>query len=258
MMDAPALDRSVFIRPIAHRGLHDAAAGCIENTAPAFAAGLARGLGLECDLQPALDGTPHVFHDATLDRLTQANGRFAARSSAELARIQHRASGEGILTFADFLDLAGGRGPLLVEIKSDWTRDDDFLAKVAALALAYRGPIALMSFDPAVMAAMAALAPGVPRGIVSGSYAGSGWWQDQLSPERCERLRNLLDSGPARPSFYAYEVGALPTPVTRYVREVQHLPLFTWTVRTAQDRARAAHHADAPIFEGEIPERMLP
>ena len=43
---------------------------------------------------------------------------------------------------------------------------------------------------------------------------------------------------------------ALPTPVTRYVREVQGLPLFTWTVRSEEDRQVAAKWADAPIFEG--------
>jgi hypothetical protein len=30
----------------------------------------------------------------------------------------------------------------------------------------------------------------------------------------------------------------------------QALPLFTWTVRTLRQRARAARWADAPIFEG--------
>jgi glycerophosphoryl diester phosphodiesterase len=33
-------------------------------------------------------------------------------------------------------------------------------------------------------------------------------------------------------------------------RRSQDLPLFTWTVRTPRQRARAAKWADAPIFEG--------
>ncbi|HRK17714.1 MAG TPA: hypothetical protein PK970_02045, partial [Hyphomicrobiaceae bacterium] len=51
------LDRSTFVTSIAHRGLHDGK-GLLENTAPAFEAGLEGGFGLECDLQPAADGTP--------------------------------------------------------------------------------------------------------------------------------------------------------------------------------------------------------
>lgn len=68
------LDRATFLRPIAHRGLHDAAKGIVENTAPAFDAAVAKGYAIECDLRPAADGTPLVFHDLELDRLTAGAG----------------------------------------------------------------------------------------------------------------------------------------------------------------------------------------
>jgi glycerophosphoryl diester phosphodiesterase len=247
------LDRAAFIKPIAHRGLHDKATGVIENTASAFAAGLARGLGVECDLQPAADGTPFVFHDATFDRLLDTTGRVDARTPSEIAALRYRSTPERVLSFAEFLELAAGRGPLLVEIKSEWAPPQaDFLRKITALAASYKGPLALMSFDPAVMAVCAALAPHVPRGIVAGVYAGPGWDVETLGVARAERLTHLLDSRAAKPSFYAYDVKALPTPVTRYVRDVQGLPLFTWTVRTADDRAIASKWADAAIFEGEV------
>ena len=66
-------------------------------------------------------------------------------------------------------------------------------------------------------------------------------------------MRHLLESRPAAPDFYAYQVRALPTPVTRFVREVLGMPLFTWTVRSPEERAIAARWADAPIFEGYEP-----
>ena len=122
--------------------------------------------------------------------------------------------------------------------------------QVADLAAAYRGPIALMSFDPDVMRVCRALAPAVPRGIVSGTYTGAGWWSRAVSRTRGAALSNLLESGPAAPDFYAYDVNALPTAVTDYVRRVQGLPLFTWTVRTDDDHTTAKKWADAPIFEG--------
>jgi hypothetical protein len=31
------------------------------------------------------------------------------------------------------------------------------------------------------------------------------------------------------------------------------MPVMTWTVRTADDRARAAAHADQMVFEGFLP-----
>ena len=52
----------------AHRGLH--APGLPENSPAAFAAAMARGMGIECDIQRSRDGHAMVFHDATLDRLT--------------------------------------------------------------------------------------------------------------------------------------------------------------------------------------------
>lgn len=248
------LDRAAFIRPIAHRGLHDAKRGIIENTAPAFEAALAKGYGIECDLRPAAGGLPVVFHDETLNRLVHGKGALAHLDASAIKRLRYKGSDTHILTFAEFLDLVDGKVPLLVEVKSEWDPPDKaFLSRIAKLAHSYRGPLALMSFDPAVMTVLRQLAPKLPLGIVSGSYAGHGWWHRKVGKPRAQALRDLLLSGPVAPDFYAYQVGALPTAVTRYVREVQGLPLFTWTVRSAKDRATAAKWADAPIFEGFEP-----
>ena len=244
-----------FVRPIAHRGLHDVARGVIENTLPAFAAAIEAGHGIECDLQPSTGGLPVVFHDETIDRLMTGGGPVTELSQSDLARLAFKGDrGARIPTFIELLQMVGGRAPILVEIKSDWSQlDERFLREIARLASGYAGPIALMSFDPAVMAAMRALVPAVPRGIVSGSYRGVGWWSDVLDERRRHDLGHLLESGPAAPDFYAYHVADLPTPVTRFAREVLNLPLFTWTVRSATDWSTARRWADAAIFEGVVP-----
>jgi glycerophosphoryl diester phosphodiesterase len=248
------LDRATFFRPIAHRGLHDATRGVIENTGPAFSAAIAKGYGIECDLQPLADGTPMVFHDETIDRLIDGEGRIDKLTRRYARKLRYEGQDTPILSFAEFLELADGRVPLLVEIKSDWSEPDKrFLKNIAVLASAYKGPIALMSFDTIVMARMRELAPAVPRGIVSGIYRGDGWWLDCLSAERAFRLTHLLECGPVKPSFISYHVKALPTPVTRFLREGLEMPLFCWTVRTAADRKAAAAWADAATFEGYLP-----
>ena len=248
------LDRATFLRPIAHRGLHNAKRGIIENTGPAFEAAIAKGYGIECDVRPAADGLPVVFHDEALSRLVAGRGPVAKVTERQLQSLRHRGVGAPILTFDELLELVSGRVPLLVEIKSEWhPPQKSFLGKLAATASAYRGPIALMSFDPAVMAAIRTLAPKLPRGIISGTYIGSGWWSRKISAKRGAALRDLLESGPVAPDFYAYDVNALPTPITDYARLVQGLPLFTWTVRTAKQRRIAANSADAMIFEGFEP-----
>ena len=245
-----------FLRPIAHRGLHDAANGVIENSAGAFRAAIAHTYGIECDLRPASGGLPVVFHDDTLDRLTTSNGPVAALTLASLAAVRHTVSGEPILTFAALLALVAGRVPLLVEVKSEWDPPNHaFLSQIAHLATAYSGPIALMSFDPAVVSALQTLAPAVPRGLVSGSYvsaSGDDWWADTLDPNRRAQLRDPDGLAVTGSSFIAYEIAALPTPATSAAR-ARGLPVLTWTVRTPADLARATAHADAPIFEGFAP-----
>lgn len=245
-------DRSVFIRPIAHRGLHDRKKGVIENSEPAFSAAMAKGYGIECDLRPALDGTPMVFHDLALRRLVDARGNITEMVPSSLAKLGYKGakSATHILSLADLLDLVGGKVPILAEIKSEWdTPNQAFLKSIANLARAYKGPLATMSFDPAMINAMNVLAPKLPRGIVSGLYKGAGWWLDTLDRDRAFRLSHLLESGPSAPHFFAYHVKALPTPVTRFLREVLSIPLFTWTVRSRSDLATARKWADAPIFE---------
>lgn len=252
------LDRKTFLRPIAHRGLHAAARGIIENTEAAFTAALAKNYGIECDLTPASDGTPMVFHDATLDRLVDAKGPVRARTPAALGKLAFKGRVAGhaaqILTLDAFFEVVDGRVPLLVEIKSDWTpADPAFLAHIAKATRRYKGPVALMSFDPDIMTALRALAPAIPRGIVSGHYTGPDWHLDTLGRERGFRLTHLLESKPAAPDFYSYHIKAMPSPVTRFVREVLGLPLFSWTIRTPAERRRAARWSDAPTFEGYEP-----
>lgn len=249
-------DRAAFVRPTAHRGLHDAAHGIVENSAPAFVAAIEAGYGIECDVRPASDGTPVIFHDDTLDRLTAEAGAVAARAPTELTalRLNDRAQSR-IMTLAEGLQLIGGRAPLLIEIKSEWQPvDPRFLGAIAAAVSAYDGAAAVMSFDPDCIAPFRNLAPDVPRGIVSGRYGDDDWPDAGLSAERRHRLRNCLDAGAASPHFIAYEVAALDNPVIGFARNVANMPIFTWTVRSASDRANAARYADAMIFEGFRPD----
>jgi glycerophosphoryl diester phosphodiesterase len=250
-------DRAQFLRPIAHRGLHDDTEGRVENTAAAFEAAIRNGYGIECDLRPARGGLPIVFHDETVDRLTLATGRVADLNLSDVQRLRTRTNGERILTFAELLKLVGGRVPLLVEVKSEWDPPDvPFLSEIARAALDYTGPIALMSFDPDVMTVLRELATEIPRGLVSGSYRdehGETWWPDRIDAARAAQLANLEDWQTVAPSFIAYHVRALPSQATTHLREDAKLPIFTWTVRTEEDWAIANTHADAAIFEGVVP-----
>lgn len=90
----PALCQHTLMRPavradrpliLAHRG---GALLAPENTIPAFDHGLALGSdGLELDVHLSRDGIAVVHHDFLLDRTTDATGPIAAKTVAELARV---------------------------------------------------------------------------------------------------------------------------------------------------------------------------
>jgi glycerophosphoryl diester phosphodiesterase len=78
-----------------------------------------------------------------------------------------RGSGDRIQTLGELLDQVNARVPLVIELKSHWDGSLALARRTAEVVADYDGPLALMSFDPDVVAGLAELAPRVPRGIVA-------------------------------------------------------------------------------------------
>jgi glycerophosphoryl diester phosphodiesterase len=239
-------------RPIAHRGLHDQAKGIIENSASAVRAAMGAGYAVEVDLQCCAGHMPIVFHDATLDRLTGETGDVATRDAEALCSLPLRGSEDRILSLPALLALVNGRVPLLLEVKSTWTREGKYEANIALLLASYPGPVAVMSFDPHCVAAFREVSPSLPRGLVAERFDDQSYWS-QLSFGQRFAMRNLLTSAFARPHFIAYDIRALPAVAPLVAQNVFGLPLLTWTVRTKEEQDRALRYADAMIFEGIRP-----
>lgn len=243
---APALGWP--LGPVAHRGLHNAGKGCIENTGSAFLAAIAKGYAIECDLQAAKDGHPVVFHDETLDRLMTVRGLVAEHTPAQLKQLTYEATADRILTLDEFLELVGGRVPLFIEIKTLFGAPGIFEQRIAERFKAYQGPLAAMSFDPKAVIAMRQIAPHIPRGLIS--YRWDDDWMPQLPSTERQKLAALADAPEVDPSFIAYDIDDLPEPAPLALRDRTGVKLFTWTVKTPEQRERARHYADAIIFEG--------
>ena len=150
------------------RGLGDVYKRQPENSLAAFRAAIAGGWGIELDVQPAEDGTPLVFHDYELTRLTGDGGVVAALSVAEAAGRRLLGTAEGIPTLEAVLALVAGRVPVLIEIK-DQSGDlgpdmGELPLAVAALAADYAGPLAVMSFNPHAAEMVHRAAPAWPSG----------------------------------------------------------------------------------------------
>jgi len=236
-------------RPIAHRGLHDAASGIIENTAGAVGAAVAAGYGIEVDLQISADGEAMVHHDAELGRLTEGDGRLDAMTAAQLKRVPFRESNERMMALGDLCDLVGGRATLLLELKSRFDGDPVLPQRVASVLAAYAGPAAPMSFDPLQLHVLRNKAARLPRGIVAAKYRPHPYW-DQMPPWLRYGMGSLLPSLTARPHFIAYAAGNLPALAPAFARHILCLPLLAWVVRSEDERRRVARFADQIIFEG--------
>ena len=241
-----------LIRPIAHRGLHDAAKGIIENTPSAVQAAIDAGYGIEVDVQEAGDGEAMVFHDHTLDRLTKGTGPLNTRTSAKMKNIRFKGTSDRMQTLPELLEQVSGRVPLIIEIKSDWRTHGPFERKLANILGAYKWQAAVMSFDPYAIKAYARAAPDLPRGLIAGPFRNLLFWR-HLTPWKRFYMRHLLSALIARPHFVAYDVGALPSAAPWVWRRVLNRPLLAWTVRSDAQRQRAQRCADAMIFEGFRP-----
>jgi glycerophosphoryl diester phosphodiesterase len=157
-----------------------------------------------------------------------------------------------MMSLGDLCALVAGRVPLVIEVKSHFDRDRKLVTRMAEVLAAYRGPVVGMSFDPDQVLALRELMPGLPRGIVAERSYGAADWPE-ASPAQREGMLHLRHAFRTRPHFVAYWIDELPAPAPWIARNIFGLPLLTWTVRTPEQRARAARHADQMIFEGFRP-----
>ncbi len=239
-------------RPIAHRGLHDAALGLIENTAGAARAAIDAGYGIETDVQISADGEAMVHHDDVLGRLTEGEGRLDQMSTAQLKRVPYRGSDEHMLTLGELCEVVGGRGTMLIELKGRFDGDSRLPARVAQILAGYCGPAAPMSFDPQQITQVRHKAPSLTCGIVAAKYHPHPYWD--LMPFWMRYGMGYLVTGlVAHAQFVAYGVDDLPALAPLLARRVLCLPLLTWAVRTEAQRQTAARWADQMIFEGFRP-----
>lgn len=248
-MRAPDLPSAFLRLPLAHRGLHDRAAGRLENSRAAVAAAVAAGYGVEIDIQLSRDGEAMVFHDEALPRLTDGSGLVSDHPAAVLGRMKLAGMDEGIPTLAEILALVGGRAPLLIEVKDQTgvlgPEVGALEARVAELVAPYPGPVAVMSFNPHSVAALAAAAPGVVRGLTSCAFDSADW---ALPDYRRAELANLADAERTAAAFISHDKDDLDNPAVARLKG-EGLAVLAWTIRSPAEEMQARRIADNVTFE---------
>jgi glycerophosphoryl diester phosphodiesterase len=215
----------------AHRGVHGR--GIPENSLSAFAAAVAMGAGIECDVRLSGDGSAVIFHDSNLQRMCGTQLEVDQTPAALLLGQRLNGTDQYIPSLWELLDLVDGRVPLILELK---TRDRNAQALCRAVVsdlASRRGPVGVMSFDPRVGRWLKAHAQHIRRGLVI---------RDSLPS-----LRRRFELWLADPHFVAVDIAALGRPWVATLR--RRMPVYSWTVRTKAHRQQAEVQADAPIWE---------
>ncbi len=239
--------------PIAHRGLHDPAKGIIENSPSAFEAAVRAGYAIELDVHLSADGEVVVFHDDTLDRLTNQSGKTSKFTASELTQMQIEGSADTIPTFKDVLSQVAARVPILIEIKNSKRCVGALEQGVAECLHTYYGAVAVQSFNPMSVGWFARNAPHLRRGQISQDY--KNYDGRPLSPVQKFALTHMLLNYHSRPQFVAYDFSALPAFGPARAR-LLGLPVLSWTVKSEAVRRRIAPYVDNIIFEGFKPVEM--
>lgn len=249
-----AIRNSAFARPIAHRGLHDKSRGIIENSKSAFANAIAKGFGIECDLQLSKDGQPIVLHDETLERVTSRTGLVSEMTEREITALPLTGSAnpDHPLTFRDLLAQVDGRVPLAVELKPQPGEGNSILVQKAVEALAhYSGAFAFITFDPRLLMALRDSGYRGHRGVIIERFT-SELAMRHLSARQRFIMRHLLHYPQTRFDFIACDQNALTLPAIRLFHALG-FPVLSWTITSQQQADRALKHADQIGFEGFEP-----
>jgi glycerophosphoryl diester phosphodiesterase len=250
-----ALSQAFLGPPIAHRGLHNANEHCYENSLSAVLRAIQSGYAIEVDLQLSSDGHAMVFHDYTLDRMTARSGPINQLTATDLEQTFLADSKDTIMQLSLLLEHVSGRAPLLIELKDQSMSlgpVTGILEKAVAMALeGYEGPVAVMSFNPASVKAMATLAPNIARGLTTDAFKASEW--PEVNDHRLHELRTLKDYYSTEASFISHDSEDLASQSFIGIKASGD-PVLCWTVKTSEDEKTARAIADNITFENYLPD----
>ncbi|MEZ4619519.1 MAG: glycerophosphodiester phosphodiesterase [Caldilineaceae bacterium] len=157
---------------VAHRGTPTIQP---ENTLPSFALALAQGAdALETDLHFTRDDQIVLFHDHTLDRMTDGQGLLHQYTYNELKQRNTRAPGgqltsARIPTLAQLIESTEAKTPLLLELKDPRFANPLDAQKLVDLLNRYDmvQRTAIVSFQPTYVAGVEAVCPQIPTGNIT-------------------------------------------------------------------------------------------
>lgn len=234
-------ERQIFThKNYAHRGLHEEDKSVPENSLLAFKRAAEKGYGIELDVQLSKDGKVVVFHDDTLNRVCNVDGRVDSFTYDELKEMPLcNSETETIPLFTEVLKTVSGKSTLIVELKSG-PRNDELCKKTLKILRKYKGEFCIESFDPTIVFWFKKNAPDIVRGQLA---MNAKRYTNFKNPLMRFMMGNCLFTVLNRPHFIAYQEGKRPLSV-KFFRALGGM-LFLWT---AHDN-KGEKENDGMIFE---------
>lgn len=234
--------------PIAHRGLFTEKFP--ENSLSAFKNAVKNNYPIELDVICLADGTPIVFHDEKLARLTGKDGFISNCNYGDISKLTLLGTKEKIPTLKEALDVIGGKVPVLIEIKN--------YGKVGLIEKAvwktlqlYSGEYAIDSYNPYTLEWFKHNAPKVKRGQHASLYKN----KEITGIGKFSLKRMLLNKKISEPNFIVYSTEDLPS---KYLKKYYGvLPIIADSVNSENEKNGIIEYVDNYIFDSFEPKKQI-
>ncbi len=231
-------------QPIAHRGLFNEK--CPENSLSAFKNAVKNKMPIELDVSILTDGTPVIFHDEKLARMTGKDGFISNCSYEDIQKLTLSGTKEKIPTLQEALDTIDGKVPILIEIKN-YGKVGPFEKAVWKVLQRYNGEYAVESFNPYSIEWFKVNAPKVKRGQVASFYED----KEIIGVSRFFLKRMWLNKKVSEPNFIIYKAENLPN---KYVKKYYgQIPVLTYAIKSEEEEMRVKGFVDNFVFDSYIP-----
>lgn len=233
-------------KPIAHRGLWGNEIA--ENSLIAFSRAIDAGYPIELDVQRTADDKLVVFHDWTLDRVTNGNGKISEKKYDDMRSLTFGKSKQKILLFEDVLNLINAEVPVVVEIKSQLYFDDKVCKKVYDLLTKYNGEYAISSFNPFIVRWFRQNAPEIVRGQNFTDFKHKNFIESWLRQIFAYGIWIMSNN---QPDFFACRARMLPKTLPAHVAKKRQKPMLAYAITNRHEYDRIESVINNEFFDGK-------
>jgi glycerophosphoryl diester phosphodiesterase len=229
--------------PLAHRAKHNPSHP--DNSLQAITEAIKHHKGVEADIRLLGDHTPVLAHDAHTE--TQQHAKpicLKTLTQSSLRGYTHPQTHQPLPTLAQVFNQIDGRVPILLDLKPIAWPTSKKLQPLIDQLLAYKGPVAVQSFDRRVLQLLDTMAQQHRTSLVLG----------QLLPH-CQKMpwlaRLFCKPFPLRfekAQFVNAPKNLIALPYLQ--KQAKQLPLLTWTVTHPDEWQTLKPYCHNAVYEG--------